>query len=157
MILCSCRYAVNKMCFVYVQATEKDAKQRELREQTTCVANPIGTNDFDYEDKQKTQDSLLVYDGLQFNLAAENSRKHLSYHPVFQQSCCLCSRKHKFFDHLLLLYNSHRLFFVFKSCVSLWIELWMSGPVFWSVQRYLQSGTLSKPVPPLLWLHLSSD
>ncbi|XP_070758909.1 separin [Enoplosus armatus] len=54
------------------EAIERDKKQRELREQTRCVANPIGTNDFDYEDKQKTQDSILVYEGLHFNLAAEN-------------------------------------------------------------------------------------
>ncbi|XP_051271664.1 separin isoform X1 [Dicentrarchus labrax] len=54
------------------EAIERDIKQRELREQTRCVANPIGTNDFDYEDKQKTQDSILVYEGLHFNLAAEN-------------------------------------------------------------------------------------
>ncbi|XP_038552604.1 separin [Micropterus salmoides] len=54
------------------EAIERDNKQRELREQTQRVANPIGTNDFDYEDKQKTQDSILVYEGLHFNLAAEN-------------------------------------------------------------------------------------
>lgn len=59
---------------VFGQAIEKDKKLRELREETRCVANPIGTNDFDYEDKQKTQDSILVYEGLHFNLAAENSR-----------------------------------------------------------------------------------
>ncbi|KAG8007881.1 Separin [Nibea albiflora] len=54
------------------EAIERDKKQRELREQTRCVANPIGTNDFDYEDKQKTQDSIQVYEGLHFNLGAEN-------------------------------------------------------------------------------------
>ncbi|XP_034537905.1 separin [Notolabrus celidotus] len=54
------------------EAIERDKKQRELREQTQCLANPIGTNDFDYEDKQKTQDSFLVHEGLHFNLAAEN-------------------------------------------------------------------------------------
>uniref|UniRef100_A0A3B4TT27 separase n=1 Tax=Seriola dumerili TaxID=41447 RepID=A0A3B4TT27_SERDU len=54
------------------EAIEKDKKLRELREQTRCVANPIGTNDFDYEDKQKTQDNIMVYEGLHFNLAAEN-------------------------------------------------------------------------------------
>nr|XP_020448836.1 separin [Monopterus albus] len=54
------------------EAIEKDRKLQEVREQTRCVANAIGTNDFDYEDKQKTQDSILVYEGLHFNLAAEN-------------------------------------------------------------------------------------
>ncbi|KAF3689764.1 Separin [Channa argus] len=54
------------------EAIEKDNKLRELREQTRSLANPIGTNDFDYEDKQKTQDSIQVYEGLHFNLAADN-------------------------------------------------------------------------------------
>ncbi|TWW62203.1 Separin [Takifugu flavidus] len=53
-------------------AIERD-KQRELLGQTQGVANPIGTNDFDYEDKQKTEESTMVYEGLHFNLAAENS------------------------------------------------------------------------------------
>ncbi|CAK6955656.1 separin [Scomber scombrus] len=54
------------------EAIERDKKLREEREQTRCVENPIGTNDFDYEDKQKTQDNILVYEGLHFSLAAEN-------------------------------------------------------------------------------------
>ncbi|XP_044204007.1 separin [Thunnus albacares] len=54
------------------EAIERDKKLREVREQTHCVDNPIGTNDFDYEDKQKSQDSILVYEGLHFSLAAEN-------------------------------------------------------------------------------------
>lgn len=77
---------INKLCLcVFGQAIERDNKQRELREQTQRVANPIGTNDFDYEDKQKTQDSILVYEGLHFNLAAENSREplfHIINHPT---------------------------------------------------------------------------
>uniref|UniRef100_A0A665W0V1 separase n=1 Tax=Echeneis naucrates TaxID=173247 RepID=A0A665W0V1_ECHNA len=56
------------------EAIEKDKK---LCEQTQCMPNPIGTNDFDFEDKQKTQDSILVYEGLHFNLAAENSKNQL--------------------------------------------------------------------------------
>ncbi|XP_072238399.1 separin [Leuresthes tenuis] len=54
------------------EAIESDRKRRELREQTQPVADPIGSNDFDYENKQKTQDSTLVYEGLHFSLAAEN-------------------------------------------------------------------------------------
>ncbi|XP_017271200.1 separin [Kryptolebias marmoratus] len=54
------------------EAIDSDRKRRELREKTQCVTNLVGNNDFDYEDKQKTQDSSLVYEGLQFNLAAEN-------------------------------------------------------------------------------------
>jgi len=73
-------------CRVSGQAIESDRKRRELREQTQPVADPIGSNDFDYENKQKTQDSTLVYEGLHFNLAAENSRnavfQSISYHIV---------------------------------------------------------------------------
>ncbi|XP_068449511.1 separin isoform X2 [Clinocottus analis] len=54
------------------ETIDRDKKLRELREQTQCVANQMETNDFDYEDKQKTQDSILVYEGLHFNLDAEN-------------------------------------------------------------------------------------
>ncbi|KAF7206960.1 separin [Nothobranchius furzeri] len=53
------------------EAIENDRKRRELHEKTSCVSNLVGNNDFDYEDKQKTQDSL-VYEGLQFNMAAED-------------------------------------------------------------------------------------
>ncbi|KAL3058487.1 hypothetical protein OYC64_010606 [Pagothenia borchgrevinki] len=54
------------------EGIERDKRLREIREQSRCSANPIGTNDLDYEDKQKTQDRILVYEGLHFNLAAEN-------------------------------------------------------------------------------------
>ncbi|XP_030585374.1 separin [Archocentrus centrarchus] len=54
------------------EAIESDRKRKELREQTQCATNPIGNNDFDYEDKQKTQDSIVVYEGLHFNLTAEH-------------------------------------------------------------------------------------
>ncbi|KAM3877857.1 LOW QUALITY PROTEIN: separin [Diretmus argenteus] len=54
------------------EAIDAENKLQDLRGQTQCVANPIGTNDFDYEDKQKMLDSILVYDGLRFNLAAES-------------------------------------------------------------------------------------
>ncbi|XP_028302312.1 separin isoform X2 [Gouania willdenowi] len=53
------------------EAIESDRKRKEVQEMTQSVANPVGNNDFDYEDKQKTQDSIMVYEGLQFNLAAE--------------------------------------------------------------------------------------
>ncbi|XP_041639099.1 separin [Cheilinus undulatus] len=54
------------------EAVKRDIKQQGLREQMQSLSNPIGTNDFDYEDKQKAEDSSLVYEGLHFNLAAEN-------------------------------------------------------------------------------------
>lgn len=88
------------MC-VFGQAIEKDKKLRELREQARCEANPIGTNDFDYEDKQKTQDSIQVYEGLHFNLAAENSKPFFSYH---QSSQC----RH--------LYNLMAIYYTMISC-----------------------------------------
>ncbi|XP_068171684.1 separin isoform X2 [Antennarius striatus] len=61
----------------YICKLEKNLQEaiegdKKLREQTLCTATPIGTNDFEYEDKQKTQDSNLVHEGLHFNLAAEN-------------------------------------------------------------------------------------
>ncbi|GAA6076922.1 separin-like, partial [Tachysurus ichikawai] len=34
----------------------------------------IPTNDLEYEDKQKVQESQLVYDGLRFNLSEHNSK-----------------------------------------------------------------------------------
>ncbi|XP_061641411.1 separin [Phyllopteryx taeniolatus] len=54
------------------EAIERDIKLQEMRKQSPCVENPIGTNDLDYEDKQKNEDNILVYDGLQFSLAAQN-------------------------------------------------------------------------------------
>ncbi|XP_076013098.1 separin [Genypterus blacodes] len=54
------------------EAIDKDKKQQELHQQTKCMDTPIGTNDFDYEDKQKSQDSIHVYEGLHFNLAGES-------------------------------------------------------------------------------------
>uniref|UniRef100_A0A3Q2ZBF7 separase n=1 Tax=Hippocampus comes TaxID=109280 RepID=A0A3Q2ZBF7_HIPCM len=54
------------------EAIERDAKLREMRKQSPCVENPIGTNDFNLEDKQKNEGNILVYDGLKFSLAAQN-------------------------------------------------------------------------------------
>lgn len=73
---------------LFFQAIERD-KQRDLLGQTQGVANPIGTNDFDYEDKQKTQESTMVYEGLHFNLAAENSKKNKNsrHHVIIYVHC----------------------------------------------------------------------
>ncbi|XP_037107969.1 separin [Syngnathus acus] len=54
------------------EAIERDIKLRQMREQTPCVENPVGTNDFDYEDKQQNENNILVYDGLKFSLSAQN-------------------------------------------------------------------------------------
>ncbi|XP_051804162.1 separin [Acanthochromis polyacanthus] len=53
------------------EAIENDRKRRDLCRQTPYAADPV-INDFEYEDKQKTQDSNQVYERLHFNLAAEN-------------------------------------------------------------------------------------
>ncbi|XP_007566156.1 separin [Poecilia formosa] len=53
------------------EAIENDKKRKQLRENAEDATNPIGNNDFDYEDKQKTQDRTLVYEGLHLNLSAE--------------------------------------------------------------------------------------
>ncbi|XP_077429763.1 separin [Vanacampus margaritifer] len=53
------------------EAIERDVKLREMRKQSQCV-DPVVINDFDYEDKQKNEDNVLVYDGLKFSLAVQN-------------------------------------------------------------------------------------
>ncbi|XP_029948057.1 separin [Salarias fasciatus] len=54
------------------ETIEKDQKWKELQEQTQSVAHLGQNSDLDYEDKHKNQDSMAIYDGLKFNLAAEN-------------------------------------------------------------------------------------
>ncbi|KPP73338.1 separin-like, partial [Scleropages formosus] len=51
-------------------AMDFDRKRSKAQEQRLSL-EPVGTNDLDYEDKQKQQDSQLVYEGLCFNLTAE--------------------------------------------------------------------------------------
>nr|XP_057910320.1 prefoldin subunit 5 isoform X1 [Doryrhamphus excisus] len=53
-------------------AIDRDRKFEEMSQQSPVIQNPIGTNDLDYEDKQKNEDNILVYDNLHFNLAAHN-------------------------------------------------------------------------------------
>lgn len=49
-----------------------------MRKQSPCEENPILTNDFDLEDKQKNEGNILVYDGLKFSLAAQNSMYNIT-------------------------------------------------------------------------------
>ncbi|XP_007254307.3 separin [Astyanax mexicanus] len=57
------------------EALDTEKRLREVQEGiTTGNLDPVPTNDLEYEDKQKTQDSQLVYDGLRFNLVAHNKR-----------------------------------------------------------------------------------
>lgn len=44
-----------------------------MREQTQYLDNLIWANDFEYENKQKNLDSVMVYEGLHFSLDAQNS------------------------------------------------------------------------------------
>ncbi|XP_077386541.1 separin [Festucalex cinctus] len=52
------------------EAIERDVKLREIRKESLRV-EPIVINDFDYEDKQKNEEDILVYDGLKFSLAVQ--------------------------------------------------------------------------------------
>ncbi|KAJ0069122.1 hypothetical protein NL108_018148, partial [Boleophthalmus pectinirostris] len=55
-------------------AIAEDRKRQQLRDQTQCETNPTWTNDFEYEDKQKNQESVTVYEGLHFSLHAQNKQ-----------------------------------------------------------------------------------
>ncbi|CAL9704114.1 unnamed protein product [Knipowitschia caucasica] len=56
------------------EALAKDKKREQLRDQTQSVTDPTCTNDFEYEDKQKNQDTVTVYEGLHFSLHAHNKQ-----------------------------------------------------------------------------------
>lgn len=105
-------------CF-FNQAIDSDRKRKELREQTQCVTNSIGNNDFDYEDKQKTQDSIPVYEGLHFNLTAEHS-KNTFFSPSVKSKLiivCYCICLCNIYSPLFFLFSSSfffLLFFVFR-------------------------------------------
>uniref|UniRef100_A0A8C1V9L5 separase n=1 Tax=Cyprinus carpio TaxID=7962 RepID=A0A8C1V9L5_CYPCA len=50
--------------------------QEVIQEENKMEMNldPVPTNDLEYEEKQKSQESQLVYDGLRFNLLAQSSK-----------------------------------------------------------------------------------
>ncbi|KAL0978388.1 hypothetical protein UPYG_G00169860 [Umbra pygmaea] len=54
------------------EAIEKDKRLQKVQEQAGDMSRSAETNDLDYEDRQKQQESHLVYEGLRFNLAAES-------------------------------------------------------------------------------------
>ncbi|XP_066521255.1 separin isoform X2 [Hoplias malabaricus] len=58
------------------EALDTEKRLREVQGNNKAIANlePVPTNDLEYEDKQKIQESQLVYDGLCFNLAAYDKR-----------------------------------------------------------------------------------
>lgn len=62
------------MCELQAVDTEKRlcAVQEENKREVNM--DPVPTNDLEYEDKQKSQESQLVYDGLRFNLLAHCSK-----------------------------------------------------------------------------------
>ncbi|KAJ8260339.1 hypothetical protein GJAV_G00179820 [Gymnothorax javanicus] len=55
------------------EAKERDQRLAASREQSISL-EPQGTNDLDYEDKQKRQDSQQVYESLRFNLSAQSKQ-----------------------------------------------------------------------------------
>lgn len=141
-------------CFCFFnQAIDSDRKRKELREQTQCVTNSIGNNDFDYEDKQKTQDSIPVYEGLHFNLTAEHSKKLFFFFPSVKSKLiivcywiCLCDiYSPLFFSCIFFL-----VFFCLQSCVSRWKALWIFGPLFFRVKPCLLSESQKRRVAPLV-------
>ncbi|KAI2663698.1 Separin [Labeo rohita] len=56
------------------EAVDTEKRLRAVQEENKMEVNmdPVPTNDLEYEDKQKSQESQLVYDGLRFNLLAQN-------------------------------------------------------------------------------------
>ncbi|XP_053492769.1 separin isoform X2 [Ictalurus furcatus] len=55
--------------------TEKRLRAVQEGSKTAADLDPVPTNDLEYEDKRKFQESQLVYDGLRFNLSEHN--KHI--------------------------------------------------------------------------------
>uniref|UniRef100_A0A8C1JG81 separase n=1 Tax=Cyprinus carpio TaxID=7962 RepID=A0A8C1JG81_CYPCA len=55
------------------EAVDTEKRLRAVQEENKMEVNmdPVPTNDLEYEDKQKSQESQLVYDGLRFNLLAQ--------------------------------------------------------------------------------------
>ncbi|XP_042615136.1 separin-like [Cyprinus carpio] len=56
------------------EAVDTEKRLRAVQEENKMEVNmdPVPTNDLEYEDKQKSQESQLVYDGLRFNLLAQS-------------------------------------------------------------------------------------
>ncbi|XP_016127572.1 separin-like [Sinocyclocheilus grahami] len=56
------------------EAVDTEKRLRAVQEENKMEMNmdPVPTNDLEYEDKQKSQESQLVYDGLCFNLLAQS-------------------------------------------------------------------------------------
>ncbi|KAJ8359018.1 hypothetical protein SKAU_G00155430 [Synaphobranchus kaupii] len=55
------------------EAIEREQRLAAAREQSRSL-EPLGTNDLDYEDKLKQQDSQQVYESLRFNLMAQSKQ-----------------------------------------------------------------------------------
>ncbi len=56
--------------------TEKRLRVVQEKNKTEMNMDPVPTNDLEYEDKQKSQESQLIYDGLCFNLLAQSSTSY---------------------------------------------------------------------------------
>lgn len=59
-----------------LQAVDTEKRLRAVQAESKMEVNVdvVPTNDLEYEDKQKSQESQLVYEGLCFNLLAHNSK-----------------------------------------------------------------------------------
>lgn len=66
---------------------------REVQKGSKAAADlgPVPTNDLEYEDKQKFQESQLVYDGLRFNLSDHSSEEHTLTHLLLILRFTVCS------------------------------------------------------------------
>lgn len=78
------------------QAVDMEKRLRAVQEGGKTAANldAVPTNDLEYEDKQKFQESQLVYDGLRFNLSEHNSEEQTAaclyiHNTLMLRSICL--------------------------------------------------------------------
>lgn len=61
---------------------EKRLRAVQAESKMEVCVDPVPTNDLEYEDKQKSQESQLVYDGLRFNLQAHSSKSLFDLGPL---------------------------------------------------------------------------
>ncbi|XP_055068352.2 LOW QUALITY PROTEIN: separin [Misgurnus anguillicaudatus] len=54
------------------EAVDTEKRLRAVQEENKVNVDPVPTNDLEYEEKQKSQESQLVYDGLRFSLLADS-------------------------------------------------------------------------------------
>lgn len=88
--------------------TEKRLRAVQEENKTELNMDPVPTNDLEYEDKQKSQESQLVYDGLRFNLLAHSSKPQTQTQTTYLHielkcfTCKMCSGGAPFEKHWIL-------------------------------------------------------